>query len=168
MNNNMQLVGIIENIHLLRKLFIRRVSGSSPLHHSQVAVLGIISQNENCTQSLVAEKLGVTAAAVATSAKRLQQDGLITRTVDEENQRCKRLALTEKGRTAIEEHISAFREYDDIIFSDLSDEDKEHLISTLDKVVCRMQELEGINGDFKNPMEMTCALRKLIDNGKGD
>ena len=38
----------------------------------------------------------------------------------------------------------------------------------LGKVVSRMQELEGINEDFQNSMEMTCALRKLIENGKGD
>ena len=168
MNNNLQLVGMIENIHLLRKLFIRRVSGNSPLNHSQVAMLRIISQFENCTQSLVAEKLGVTAAAVATSAKRLQQEGLISRTVDEDNQRCKRLALTDMGRNAIREHLAAFQEYDELIFRDLSEDDKVLLESLLGKVVCRMQELEGINENFQNSLEMTCALRKLIENGKGD
>ena len=172
MTQNKELVGMLENIHLLRMLFMKRTSENSPLHFGQVAIMKTIEQNENCTQNTIAEQLGVTPASVATSTKRLQKSGLITKTVDSENLRCKRLALTEKGRKAIKEQISIFREYDSIIFSELSENEKDVLIQLLSRIVIKMQEIEGIEGDFSDTMELSRLLHKKIeifaDNKKDD
>ena len=35
---NKQIVGMMENIHLLRKLFVKRASEDSPLHFGQIAI----------------------------------------------------------------------------------------------------------------------------------
>lgn len=164
MIENKQLVGMIENIHLLRHLFIRRTSEKSPLHFGQIAIMKTIEQNENCTQATIAECLGVSPASVATSTKRLQKAGLITKTVYEDNLRCKRLSLTDKGRSAIENHISIFREYDELIFKNFSEEEKIMFIGFLERLVSEMREIEGIDGDFSNPMELCCILRKKIEN----
>ena len=133
MVQNKDLVGSFESIHLLRKIFVKRISETSPLHFSQVAIMKTIEQNENCTQSTIAERLCVTPASVAVSTKRLQKAGLITKTVDSDNQRCKRLALTEKGREAIEHHISLFRDYDELIFSEFTEEEKQQLMDILSR-----------------------------------
>ena len=161
-----QIVGMFENIHLLRKLFIRRISESSPLHFGQVAIMKTIEANENCTQATIAEQLNVTPASVAVSTKRLQKAGLITKTVDEQNLRCKRLSLTDEGREAINKHISLFKEYDAHIFRDFSDEEKEQLFGYLSRIVSEMQVLEGIEGSFSNIMELTCALKQKVEETK--
>ena len=127
MTHNKEIMGMLENLHLLRKLFIRRISESSPRQFGQVAIMRTIEEHENCTQADIAEMLNVTPASVATSTKRLQKAGLITKTVDEENLRCKRLSLTDEGRAAIDSHISLFKEYDERVFSDFSQEEKEQL-----------------------------------------
>lgn len=164
MTEDKEIVGMFENIHLLRKLFIRRTSEKSPIHFGQVAIMKTIEQNENCTQTTIAECLGVSPASVATSTKRLQKAGLITKTVDEENLRCKRLSLTDKGRSEIESFISIFREYDELIFKSFSEEEKTMLMEFLERIVDEMRKVEGIDGDFSNPMELRCLLSKKIEN----
>lgn len=159
-----QLVGMLENIHLLRHLFIRRTSEKSPLHFGQVAIMKTIEQNEHCTQATIAEFLGVSPASVATSTKRLQKAGLITKTVDKDNLRCKRLSLTDKGRSAIENFISIFSEYDELIFKNFSEEEKIMLMGFLERLIGEMREIEGIDGDFSNSMELCCLLSEKIEN----
>ena len=158
-----QILGMLENVHLLRKLFIRRTSEKSPLHFGQIAIMKTIEQNENCTQATIAEFLGVSPASVATSTKRLQKAGLVIKTVDKDNLRCKRLSLTDKGRSAIESQMSIFREYDELIFRNFSEEEKTVLMGLLERLVNEMRKAEGIDGDFSDPMEFCCMLRKKID-----
>ncbi len=165
MTHNKEIMGMLENLHLLRKLFIRRISESSPLHFGQVAIMRTIEEHENCTQADIAEMLNVTPASVATSTKRLQKAGLITKTVDEENLRCKRLSLTDEGRTAIDSHISLFKEYDERVFSDFSQEEKEQLFSYLSRMSAKMQELEGVGGEGESVVELA---RKLISRVQED
>lgn len=164
MIENKQLVDMFGNFHLLRHLFIRRISKNSPIHFGQVAIMKTIEQNENCTQATIAECLGVSPASVATSTKRLQKAGLITKTVDEENLRCKRLSLTDEGRSAIESFNNIFKEYDEMIFRNFSEEEKTMLMSFLERLVGEMREIEGIDGDFSDPMELCCLLIKKVEN----
>lgn len=159
---NREITGMLENIHLLRKLFIIRTSGDSPIHFGQIAIMKTIEQYENCTQADIAERLGVSAASVATSTKRLQKAGLITKTVDQDNQRCKRLALTDKGREAIEKRISLFEEYDRLIFGEFSDDDKLTLLRLLSRLALKMQQVEGIEENFSTPLELCHELRARL------
>lgn len=163
---NRRIIGTIENVHLLRKLFIKRSTSSSPLHFGQVAIMRMIGMNENCTQSLLAEQLHVTPASVATSTKRLQKAGLITKTVDKDNLRCKRLSLTDKGRETIESHRRIFEDYDQLIFSSFSEEDKQCFLGYLEKLVSEMKKIEGIDFNSENPMELSCLLHRSMEEFK--
>ncbi len=164
MIENKQIVDMLSNFHLLRRLFIRRISEKSPIHFGQVAIMKTIGQNEHCTQATIAECLGVSPASVATSTKRLQKAGLITKTVDEENLRCKRLSLTDEGRMAIENVNNIFKEYDELIFNDFSEDEKVMLMEFLERIVGKMREIEGIDGDFSDPVELRCLLIKKLED----
>lgn len=164
MIDNKQIIDTLHSIELLRHLFIRRTSEKSPIHFGQVAIMKTIEQNENCTQATIAECLGVSQASVATSTKRLQKAGLITKTVDEENLRCKRLSLTDKGRSAIEDFKNIFNEYDELIFRSFSEDEKAVLMGFLERIVNEMREAEGIDSDFSDSMELCLMLRKKIEN----
>lgn len=159
---NRKLIGMIENMHLLRKLFIRRSTSDSPLHFGQIAIMNTIEQNEHCTQATLAEQLMVTPASVATSTKRLQKAGFITKTIDEDNLRCKRLALTDKGRAAITEHKQLFRQYDELIFKSFSESEKAELYGYLSRIVSEMKLIEGINTGSDSPIELTLLLRRAM------
>lgn len=162
MVRNKDITGMFEGIHLLRKLFVRRISETSPLHFSQVAIMKTIEQNENCTQATIAERLGVTPASVAISTKRLQKAGLITKTVDNENLRCKRLTLTEDGRDVIKRHISQFRDYDELVFAEFTNDEKQQLMGYLERIMTRMKDIEGIDGDLSDPIKLQCMLHKRV------
>ncbi|MBP5378558.1 MAG: MarR family transcriptional regulator [Ruminococcus sp.] len=162
MVRNKDITGMFEGIHLLRKLFVRRISETSPLHFSQVAIMKTIEQNENCTQATIAERLGVTPASVAISTKRLQKAGLITKTVDNENLRCKRLTLTEDGRDVIKRHISQFRDYDELVFAEFTNDEKQQLMGYLERIMTRMKDIEGIDGDLPDPIKLQCMLHKRV------
>lgn len=162
MAENKEITRMLENLHLLRVLFMRRISEKSPLHFGQVAIMMSIEEHENCTQADIAEHLNVTPASVAISTKRLQKAGLITKTVDEDNLRCKRLSLTSEGRAAINSHINLFKEYDEHVFSDFSQEEKDQLFSYLSRISAKMQELEGVESDGENVMELACQLMKRV------
>lgn len=164
MIDNKQIIDTLHSIQLLRHLFIRRMSENSPMHFGQVAIMKTIEQNEHCTQTAIAEFLGVSQASVATSTKRLQKAGLVMKTVDEENLRCKRLSLTDKGRSAIEDFKNIFKEYDELIFRSFSEEEKVMLMGFLERIVKEMRDAEGIEGDFSDPMELCFMLRKKIEN----
>lgn len=166
MSDSREIMGMLENINLLRRLFVRRASEKSKLHFAQTAIMKIIEENENCTQIEVAEILGVTPASVATSAKRLEKAGLIRRTVDEENQRCKRLSLTDEGRTAIENHNSIFKEYDELVFCGFSPQERSELMGYLERIAMKMREIEGIEGDFSSPVELLLVLRKKLEESE--
>ncbi|MBQ8297563.1 MAG: MarR family transcriptional regulator [Ruminococcus sp.] len=157
---NKEIVGMFENIHLLRKLFIKRSTSSSPLHFGQVAIMRMLEQHENCTQAELAEQLNVTPASVATSTKRLQKSGFITKEVDKKNLRCKRLSLTDKGRETISQHCEIFEEYDKLIFSSFSEEEKSQLFGYLERIVAEMKKVGGIDFQTDNPMELTMVLRR--------
>lgn len=153
----------MDNIHLLRRLFIKKSTVSSPMHFGQVAIMRMIGNNENCTQASLAEQLNVTPASVATSTKRLQKAGLITKTIDQDNLRCKRLALTEKGREVIEKHENLFKEYDELIFKDFTAEEKAQLLNYLNRLVAKMKKIAGINEQFSCPMELTMLLFRSME-----
>ncbi|MCD7890424.1 MAG: MarR family transcriptional regulator [Ruminococcus sp.] len=161
---NREIIAMIENIHLLRKLFIKRSTISSPLHFGQVAIMQTIEENENCTQSTIAQQLNVTPSSVATSTKRLQKAGFIMKTVDKDNLRCKRLSLTEKGRDTILRHAEILKEYDSLIMKGFSPEEKNQLFYYLNRLLAEMKSIEDINeqadGDL---MKLTMLLHQNIE-----
>ncbi|MDE7104334.1 MAG: hypothetical protein K2O36_00470, partial [Ruminococcus sp.] len=57
-----------------------------------------------------------------------------------------------------------FREYDELIFKNFSEEEKIMLMDFLERLVGEMRKIEGIEGDFSNPMELCCLLSKKIEN----
>ncbi|MBQ8960090.1 MAG: MarR family transcriptional regulator [Ruminococcus sp.] len=157
---------MLENIHLLRKLFVKRASENSPLHFGQISIMKCLEQHENCNQADLAELLGVTPASVAISTKRLQRAGLIRKETDPSDIRCKRLSLTDEGRGAIESRIRIFEEYDKLIFGEFSEKEISQLMGYLGRIAVKMQEIEGIEGDFSDPMDLSCLLHKKMEENK--
>lgn len=163
-NCSKNIITIIENIHLLRKLFIIKSTSSSPLHFGQVAIMKTIEQNDNCTQADIAQQLNVTPASVAISTKRLQKAGLITKTIDKNNLRCKRLSITNKGRAAINQHLKILDEYDRIIFKNFSDDEKSKFLEYLERMINEMKKIEGIDNLPDDPIELTMTLHRHMKN----
>lgn len=123
--------------------------------------MNYISENDGCTQADIAERFQVTAACVATSTKRLQKSGFITKTIDEDNLRCKRLSLTPLGKKALDECHAPFDEYDNYIFRNINADEIKNAEIFLDKLIYNMEEAIGDNHSGADFYEINKLIRRV-------
>ena len=84
--------------HVLTQACIFRLLSGEDFHPGQLPILWAISQTSHTTQGQIARILGVSRAAVAVSAKRMEYTGLVCREKAPHDQRCTVVSLTPKGR----------------------------------------------------------------------
>ena len=135
---------------LHRTLFERNISKMG-IHHSQHHLLMYIAKEKEIdSQKVIAEKFGITAAAVARTLKSLEAEGFIERTNVEDDSRYKKIVITEKGNDIVQKSYKMFKETDESIFSDFTDEDIVKFNKYLDMMHTKLAE--------KN--EENCCVRK--------
>jgi DNA-binding MarR family transcriptional regulator len=109
----------------------RKFMDLTGLSFSQINILMRLVHHGNTNVSEVGEQLGVTNAAASQAVERLVQLGLIVRTEDPEDRRAKQLALTQKGRTLIEQGVEARSQWVEGVTDALSAEQQNMIISAL-------------------------------------
>jgi DNA-binding MarR family transcriptional regulator len=135
---------------LHRNVFERNISKMG-IHHSQHYLLVYIAKNgEIASQKTIADQLGITPAAVARSLKALEAEGYIERLNIPDDSRYKKIVITEKGKEIVEKSHRMFKETDEGIFKDFSEEDMARFNEYLDRMYARLLE--------KN--EENCCVRK--------
>ena len=87
--------------HTLSQACIFHLLSGEDLHPGQLPILWAIGQAGCTTQGQVARALGVSRAAVAVSAKRMEHTGLVRREKAPKDQRCTIVSLTPKGREVV-------------------------------------------------------------------
>lgn len=90
-----QVTGRLHKLELVRMLAQRNEICKDGLYAGQMPVLNYLAEHPGCTQVEMADFLQVSPASIALSTKRLQKAGYLTKEVDEDNLRCKRLYLSE-------------------------------------------------------------------------
>lgn len=127
------------------------------LHRGQHGILREIGTAEEVpggkalSQKDVAERFGVSAAAVAMTMKKMEAEGLVTRKIAPMDNRFNELHLTEAGKTALSKSIDVFSGIDRDTFKGIDDADLEVVIRCLQKMqenLRSMPELEG-KGEFR-------------------
>ena len=106
-------------LHILR----RRALVGMELYKGQPPILEYVSQNPGCTQVEIAQELFITPSAVAQSTKRMQRDALLEKHMDEGNQRCKRLYITEKGTKQMEDARHCLHGVYEMLFAALNEDE---------------------------------------------
>lgn len=135
---------------LHRTLFERNISQMG-IHHSQHHLLMYIAKEKEIdSQKVIAEKFGISAAAVARSLKLLESEGYIERTNIEDDSRFKKIVITEKGNSMVSESHRMFKETDESVFENFSKEDIDKFNEYLDMMQSKLIE--------KN--EENCCVRK--------
>jgi DNA-binding MarR family transcriptional regulator len=83
---------------------LRREAGSDEETWSRLLLLGAIDRHaEHATPGLLAEAEGLRTSNLAKALKELEADGYLTRRSDEADRRRVRVALTPKGKGALDE-----------------------------------------------------------------
>ena len=99
--NYRDLVHQIISTTLIHRHRITKSAQQAGLYYGQPMILEYIMNNNLCTQKDLAKSLHISPASVATSIKRLEKSGLISRITDENDSRKNRLSVTESGLAAI-------------------------------------------------------------------
>lgn len=146
----MQKMGCIGRLH--RSIFEKYIS-SLGIHQSQHYLLVYIAKHgEIGSQKQLAERFGITPAAIARTLKALEAEGYIERTNIANDGRLNKIIITEKGKNIVTNSYIMFSEIDSSIFSDFSNEEIESFNLYLDKIKNKLNEMY-IEGCDKNEKE---------------
>ena len=130
-----QAVGLMIRTLRSHRCQCERQIGRLGVHHSQHRLLMNIARSKiPPTQKELADKLGVSAAAISNAIKRLEADGYVVRESVGDDMRKNTVALTDKGIKITEKSKGIFEDIDKKMFSVVTDAEFEIFCSCLYKI----------------------------------
>ncbi len=118
-NTIRKLIGLM-NGH--RKLLENSLE-STGVFQGQHRLLMVISDNPNCSQKELADKMEISTATIAVSLKKLEKGGYVARATDSNDTRYNQVVITEKGKKVVEESKKIFRDIDERMFRGFTEEE---------------------------------------------
>ncbi|MBO5648563.1 MAG: winged helix-turn-helix transcriptional regulator [Clostridia bacterium] len=126
------------------------------IHRRQHSILREIARAQNqpdsrvLSQKDIAQRFGVSAAAVAMMMKKMEAEGYISRKMSSNDNRFNELYLTELGQSILSQSHEIFREIDAATYKGISEEDLTVFMRCLEQMqenLSAMPELDG-KGDL--------------------
>jgi DNA-binding MarR family transcriptional regulator len=105
------------------------------LSMSQIGALFRVFHRGASAVSDISEDLGITPAAASQMMERLVQQGLILRTEDPSDRRVKQIVLTDAGRQALRQVISARQSWFGALADKLSQGEKDQVLAALNILI---------------------------------
>ncbi len=114
-------------------------------------VIGFLYESElekkEVYQKDIREKFGMSRSAVTGLIDRMVEKELVTRKKSKKDGRLKKVILTKECRETCDVTFAALKSLEDMLVSDMSEEEKDTLILLLDKVYKNIAKAEGKKGD---------------------
>lgn len=130
-----QIVNLFRQCDQAIKRSIGKRVKDTGLYRSQHRLLMILGKHPDCSQTMLAEKLEVSSAAVAVALKKLEKSGYIERTNDETDNRMNHVVITAKGQEAIRISCVYFREIENALFEGFSEKELEEIKGFLTRII---------------------------------
>ncbi len=125
---------LIHTDKLHRNLVEKRMAKLG-LHRSQhIMLLCIMGFDSPPTQKDIAETLGLSAATVAVTIKKLECSEFIAKVRSDGDSRCNHITITEKGKNILETAREIFDNIDNTTFSGISDDELDVFVSVFEKM----------------------------------
>lgn len=131
-------------VTLLHRYRISTALSGLNIYRGQPEILGFLLENGECSQKQLAESVGVSAASIATSIKRMCKAGFVERTEDESDRRINRIRITEKGREVFLAGRTECGKVDSRMFEGFSDRDIDIFSGYLQRITENLSE-EGLS-----------------------
>ena len=132
--NYREMVHKLISTSLIHRYHITKSAQKAGLYYGQPMILEYIKENERCTQKELADSLHISPASVATSIKRLEKSGYVTRSTDEIDIRKNRLSLSDDGLKILSDFRSICDETDKEMFKGFTKEECELLCNYLERL----------------------------------
>ena len=104
----------------------------------QNLLLEVLWREDGLTPGELAGRVGATTPTVVNTATRMERAGLLERRPDPSDRRLVRLHLTDQGRAAEQPIRAARRRIAEYATATLTDDERRHLESSLQKIIDRM------------------------------
>ena len=108
------------------------------MHRAQAMVLCKLFLNDGMTQSEIAQQLGVQGATVTDMLQRMEENTLVTRRRDPEDNRLVRVYLTDEGREKERAITEQFLKLEEQIFADFDEHERAQLRQLLNRLLPNM------------------------------
>lgn len=131
-----ELVRHFKQTDKLHRCLIEQRMKELNLHRSQHIMLMCIAGFDGdapLTQKMLSQKLDISAATVAVSVKKLEEQGYITRESMTGDGRCNTICITEKGKNILMEAKGIFDEVDSAMINGVSEEELDVFVGCLEK-----------------------------------
>ena len=135
------LISSMNRAFIARRKSVLKKSQSYGLYVGQPQVLAFVRQNPGCTQTEIAEHLGVSSASIAFSTKRLQKAGYLMKQVNHLNMRCNKLYVTHEGEEVLDRFKDVYDEMNLAMFEGFTAEEIEQLRSFTERVNKNMEKM---------------------------
>ena len=122
-------------VHALRRTALNRERERLNQKVIPLALMTYVLEHPGCTQGEVAAYLYISPASVATSCKRLEQEGLLERRVDPANRRKNQLFVTAEGEELTREKRTMLERVNDRTFEGVGEEDRQVFARVLDRML---------------------------------
>ena len=139
-------------VHALRRTALNRERERLNQKVIPLALMSYVLEHPGCTQGEIASFLYISPASVATSCKRLEQEGLLERRVDPVNRRKNQLFVTAEGEELTREKRTMLERVDERTFEGIGEADREVFSRVLDRM------LDNLGGRGLSPNQVFGAL----------
>lgn len=156
------VTGKMNKLECYKRYVIHQSLRSSDVYFGQPPILDYLSEHGASTQKELSNATGVSPASVAVSVKRMQKSGLLTKVADENDQRCNRIALTDRGEQQVEIMHNCFDKVDSCMFGGFSNEELALYEAFLDRLI---QNLSSELPKGKDFVELLKAQMKSHQKG---
>ena len=116
--------------------YVNRQIGDLGIHHGQHRMLIQLTNPDisHPSQKELAEILGISPAAVATSLKRLEREGYVSRSMTDEDNRKNEIRITEEGLARVNKSRAIFEATDEALFAGFTPEEINLFTSFLERI----------------------------------
>lgn len=122
--NHIPTIGIMSQIMHMSMKQATNLFGQYDLKVGQAGILFVLDHYGEMSQKELAENLNVTPPSITAAIQKMEKVGFIVRRTDGKDQRVMRLCLAQKGRDCLEHTKNVAAQMDELMFKDMSQEEK--------------------------------------------
>lgn len=137
------LLGDLSLIVRYARVHSERSMADVGIGFSEQLVIMYLSAFGTANQRMIASHYGLDQGAIAKTTRKLEEKGLVRRTVSDADRREKHLELTEAGEGVIESMSTAYRVWDEAVLADVSAQDRALFEDILGRMARNSERLVG-------------------------
>lgn len=150
----------LNKLHLLHRIYLQKAAVNNGLYGGQPPLLEYVEKHPGCTQAELADFLKVSPPCIATSVKRMQKAGLITKKEDSQDMRRSHLYLTPLGEQKSAQCRKDANAIDLQLFGGFTPEEMQSFDNMLDRMLSNLSVGEYEGKSFSSLMQTSKDLDK--------